>query len=205
MITIIDYGLGNLASIKNMIKKVGGRSIITSDPEMILKAEKLILPGVGAFGRGMENLHKKGLIEPLNQKVLVEKVPVLGICLGLQLMTAKSEEAEIPGLGWIDGETVKFDASQMPSSLKIPHMGWADIKLKKESKLFEGMEQPSRFYHVHSYHLRIHQPADELASAKYGYDFTTAVEHGNILGAQFHAEKSHKFGMALMKNYLKNY
>lgn len=205
MITIVDYGLGNLASIKNMIKKIGGRSIITADPTQIASAEKLILPGVGAFGRGMENLHEKGLVEVLNQKVLEEKVPVLGICLGLQLMSAGSEEAENPGLGWIDADSVKFDAKRMPDVLKIPHMGWADIAQKKDSKLLEGLETPARFYHVHSYHLKLHTPEDELASATYGYEFTTIVEHENIMGCQFHAEKSHKFGMALMKNYIQNF
>jgi len=204
MITIIDYGLGNLGSIQNMIKKIGSESIITSDISLIEKAEKFILPGVGKFDYGIEQLHKKNIIPILNQKVLIEKTPILGICLGLQLFTKHSEEGEKKGLGWIDADTVKFNFEKS-ASLKIPNMGWHKVQFKKESKLIQNLDTNSRFYFVHSFHLKCHSNPDILMSTQYGYDYTSAIEKDNIVGVQFHPEKSHKFGMQLLKNYIDNY
>lgn len=201
MITIVDYGMGNLGSIANMVRRIGGKSIITSSKNEIKKAEKLILPGVGAFDNGMQNLKKLGLIEIFNQKVLKDKIPVLGICLGMQLLGNSSEEGKLSGLGWIDGKTVKFQFEN-GSKLKIPHMGWNSVVIKKKSKLFENMPRESRFYFVHSYHLICNDKKDILAITEYGYDFTSAVERENIYGVQFHPEKSHKFGMQLLKNFI---
>jgi glutamine amidotransferase len=201
MIIVIDYGMGNLGSIANMIKKVGYKCIITSDLEEIKKATKLILPGVGSFDNGMKNLEKLGMIEVLNQKVLVEKTPILGICLGMQLMTKNSEEGNLSGLGWIEAETKKF----VSDILKIPHMGWNIIKHQKESKLFDELKNEKRFYFVHSYCVSCNQEIDILTNTNYTQDFVSSFEKENIIGVQYHPEKSHKFGMSLIKNFVENF
>lgn len=201
MITVIDYGMGNLGSIANMIKKIGYKSIITSDIEEIKKATKLILPGVGAFDNGMKNLKESGLIEVLNQKALVEKIPILGICLGMQLMTNRSEEGKLDGLAWVDAQTKKF----VSAKLKIPHMGWNIIEHKKKSKIFDEYESEKRFYFVHSYYISCNNNDDILTTTPYGHNFVSLYEKENIIGAQFHPEKSHKFGMKLIENFAENY
>lgn len=205
ILTIIDYGTGNLTSIKNMLKKIGVDSIISNKAEDIINADKLILPGVGHFDYGMQQLHQSGLMDALNNKVLQKKTPVLGICLGVQLLTESSEEGKEKGLGWVKGNTVAFDKTKLNANHKIPHTGWTDIKGFEQSKLFTGMYDEPRFYFVHSYHLLLDNPADVLATANYGYDFTVGIEHENILGVQFHPEKSHKFGMKLLENFVKYY
>jgi glutamine amidotransferase len=205
MITIIDYNTGNLGSIKNMLKYLGLASQITNDAEIIEKAEKLILPGVGHFDFGMNQLLKTGLLPLLNKKVLEEKVPILGICLGVQLLTECSEEGNEKGLGWIKGRTVKFDKSKLSTNQKIPNMGWANVDSYFQSKLFENMPEDPRFYFVHTYHLELKNHSDCLVTSKYGYDFAAGIEHENILGVQFHPEKSHKYGMKLFENFAKNY
>ncbi|MBC5991614.1 imidazole glycerol phosphate synthase subunit HisH [Pontibacter cellulosilyticus] len=201
MITIIDYGIGNLGSLNNMLKKASVASVITSEPEVIEGAEKLILPGVGSFDHGMHHLLNSGLLPILEKRVLQDKVPILGVCLGAQLMTRGSEEGELPGLGWIEGNTVKFDKARLPQSLKIPHMGWGDTKFLKEHKLFADIPEQPRFYYVHSYHFALESASDKLAEAKYGYDFPVAFARDNIAGVQFHPEKSHKFGLKLLYNF----
>ena len=202
MITIINYNAGNIKSIQNMLKRIGAKSCISSSVDEIEQAEKLILPGVGHFDYGMKNLHESGLIEVLNKKVLIDKVPLLGICLGAQLFGNRSEEGVLSGLGWIDMEVVKFDENKLPKNLKIPHMSWNEIKIKKQSKLLEGLNDESRFYFVHSYHMKCNNENDILANTNYGYEFTSAVEKENIFGVQFHPEKSHKFGMKLLENFV---
>lgn len=200
MITIIDYGMGNLGSIRNMIKKIGGESIITNDINEIKKAEKLILPGVGRFDAGMNNLKEMNLIELLNDKVLKEKTPILGICLGMQLLTNYSEEGNVGGLGWIDAKTIKFNSED--KNFKIPHMGWNEIKVINESPIVRELENESRFYFVHSYYVKCNNEKNRIAIADYGNDFDCIIQNGTILGTQFHPEKSHKFGMKLMKNFM---
>ncbi|MBN2881016.1 imidazole glycerol phosphate synthase subunit HisH [Candidatus Woesearchaeota archaeon] len=200
MITIIDYGMGNLGSIKNMIEKLGGEAEITSDVEIIKNATKLILPGVGSFDSGMTNLKSLGLIDVLNKKVLVEKTPILGICLGMQLISKSSEEGILPGLCWIDAQTIKFKLDD--KSLKIPHMGWNYIKIEKDTKLFSDALENSRFYFVHSYHVVCNDKNDILTTTEYGINFVSAVNRENIYATQFHPEKSHKFGMKIMKNFI---
>ena len=197
MIHIVNYGLGNLASIQNMLKKVGVNSIITSDPAQLLKAEKLILPGVGAFDEGMSNLKKFGISEILNQKVLIEKKGILGICLGMQLMTNGSEEGSLPGLGWIDGRTVRFSNT----NIKVPHMGWNIVKPNFQSSLFPDTTAELRFYHVHSYYVKLNEHSLEVGSTTYEREFTSAFQKDNIWGVQFHPEKSHRFGMDLLRNF----
>lgn len=198
MIHIVNYGLGNLGSIKNMLSRLGYNSVITSDPQDILDAEKIILPGVGAFDTGMEHLNTHNWIGNLEQKALVEKIPVLGICLGMQLMTRKSEEGVLPGLGWVNGEVVRF----ADASLKVPHMGWNVVKsLRGDSILGDTEEKEIRFYFVHSYYVKLENPVDELGIAHYGRNFVAAFQKDNIIGVQFHPEKSHKFGMNLLKKF----
>ncbi len=206
MITIIDYEVGNLFSIKNILKKIGVKSVIESDPNKARHAEKLILPGVGNFGHGMQKLRQSGWEEVLNHKVLEEKTPILGICLGMQLLTQGSEEAPgEKGLGWFDADTRKFAFEDENKRWKIPHMGWNDVKVQNNSRLFDGFEEERRFYFVHSYHVVCNQKSDVMGTSHYGYDFVCALEKDNILGAQFHPEKSHRFGMQLLKNFANNY
>ncbi len=205
MITIIDYGLGNLGSIKNMLKKIGAASEITRDLDIIANATKLILPGVGAFDNGMQNLKDFSLFDLLNKKVIEQKVPILGICLGMQLMTKSSEEGILPGFGWIDAETIKFKFDAAGKKFPVPHMGWELVNQKKESKLMQNMFTGPRFYFVHSYFVRSNQASDVLLTTNYGKDYVSGFEKNNIIGVQFHPEKSHKFGMCLLKNFVENY
>ncbi|MBS4044370.1 MAG: imidazole glycerol phosphate synthase subunit HisH [Chitinophagaceae bacterium] len=205
MLTIIDYKTGNLGSIKNMLKRLGIASEITNDKEVIENAEKLILPGVGHFDYGMQQLYNYGLIPLLNKKVLEDKIPILGICLGVQLLTDGSEEGNEKGLGWIKGKTIAFDKTKLATNQKIPNMGWAEVENYSQSKLFENMHDEPRFYFVHAYHLKLENPVDCLVTAKYGYDFAAGIEQDNILGVQFHPEKSHKYGMKILENFYKNY
>jgi imidazole glycerol-phosphate synthase subunit HisH len=200
MITIIDYGLGNLVSVKNMLKKLGVESVISDNVEEIAKAKKMILPGVGAFDNGMSSIKQKGLLDVLNKKVIEEKVPILGICLGMQLLTKGSEEGVEKGLGWIDAQTIKFHFND--NTLKIPHMGWNYIQVKKQNPLIE-LNSKHRFYFVHSYYVKCNDPNDVVAICDYGTEFTCMVNHNNIYGAQFHPEKSLKFGMELLNNFSK--
>ncbi len=205
MLTIVDYGVGNLASIRNILKKIGTESVISADPETISKAEKLILPGVGAFDTCAQKLQDSGLKELLNKKVLEEKTPILGVCVGMQLLTEGSEEGDLPGLGWIRGRIVKFKNADLPAGYKIPHMGWTDVVLNKPSGLFKDMYEEPRFYFVHSYYPQLQDEKDVMLYADYGYRFVAGMEHENIMGVQFHPEKSHKFGMKLLQNFVSNY
>lgn len=204
MITIIDYKTGNLGSIQNILRRIGEDSIITSDKNEVARASKIILPGVGAFDTGMRNLAGLDLIDILNRKVTEEKVPVLGICLGMQLMSKGSEEGTLPGLGWINAETVRFRFEDT-IEYKIPHMGWNFVSQSKKSRLFDNMFPDARFYFVHAYYFRADQPEDILTATTYEIEFTSAIERENILGVQFHPEKSHKFGMKLLKNFVDFY
>jgi glutamine amidotransferase len=203
MIAIIDYHVGNLASIKNMLGKIGEEVIISSKQEDLAKADKLILPGVGSFDTGMKNLSDLGLVEILNQLVLTDRKPILGICLGMQLLGKRSEEGVMAGLSWIDAETIKFRFENDPKR-KIPNMGWNSLDVvKKEHALLDQIDANSRYYFVHSYHVRCNNEADVLARSNYGIDFVSVVGHGNILGTQFHPEKSLKWGMQLLRNFAK--
>ncbi len=204
MIVIIDYGLGNLGSVSNMLRKIGVESIVSSNKTDIESADKLILPGVVAFDQGMTNLKNYNLIETLNRRVLNDKVPILGICLGLQIMTQGSEEGVLDGLGWFDAKTIKFDKSKFPENLKIPHMGWNDVTIAKDNKLFT-YDSESRYYFVHSYHVTSFAKEDILTQTDYGYNFVSSLSKDNMVAVQFHPEKSHKFGMKLISNFIQNY
>lgn len=204
MIAIIDYAVGNLSSIKNMLKRVGVDSVISDRPEDIAAASKLILPGVGAFDTCVEKLRNSDLISVLEEQVLQKRKPILGLCVGMQLLLEGSEEGKLPGLGWIKGNNVKFKKDEMASDLKVPHMGWADVEQVKFSILLEGIGNP-RFYFVHSYHVQLTNPDDAAMRAWYGYPFIASVARENILGVQFHPEKSHSFGMKLFENFMTKY
>lgn len=200
MIAIIDYGLGNPASVRNMIHKAGGSSVITADPEVILNAEKLILPGVGSFGVGMDNLRAAGLDQVLKRQVAAG-AKLLGICLGAQLLTRSSEESPGEGLGLIAAHTKRFN--QLPEGLKIPHMGWSRIHTPdRVHPLFQGLPPEPRFYFVHSYFLECDREEEVLCRSHYGHDFASGIGSDRVVGIQFHPEKSHVFGLALMKNVL---
>jgi glutamine amidotransferase len=199
MIAVIDYGLGNLLSISNALEELGQEFCITNKPEEIRKADKIILPGVGAFPDGMKNLKAAGLIDVLNEEVIDKKKPFLGICLGLQLLAKEGFEGkQIDGLGWIDGVVKKIEVS---NGLKLPHMGWNDIKILKKD-YFNEVEFDKNFYFVHSYALFCNDKKDIAATCNYGSDLVAAVQKGNIFATQFHPEKSHKVGLQVLKNFL---
>jgi glutamine amidotransferase len=201
MIGIVDYGLGNLRSIQNMLRRFGVNSVISNDPTKLRAAEKLILPGVGHFRYGMDRLRERGLIDLLNERALEARVPILGICLGAQLFGRHSEEGDAAGLGWIAMKTVAFECARLTGGEKVPHMGWADTA-GVAHPLFKGMSEPPRFYYVHSFHFLCDEPQDVLCEATHGYRFASGVVKGNIIGVQFHPEKSHIFGRQLLKNWV---
>lgn len=206
MVTIIDYGVGNLNSIKNMLKKIGVESVISSLVSDIEHADKLILPGIGSFEYGMKKLRSAEFFQSLQQKVLQNKTPILGVCLGAQLFLNGSEEGQpVEGLGWIKGKAVRFDQEKMEANFKVPHMGWNELMLKKDSALFKEMYPDHRYYFVHSYHMVCEQSSDILAESNYSYNFVAAMEKENVIAVQFHPEKSHKFGMKLYENFIKFY
>jgi glutamine amidotransferase len=198
MITIVDYGMGNLGSVANMLRRIGADSEVTGDPVRIADASRILLPGVGAFDAAMERIDAAGIRPVLEDKALRQKVPILGICLGMQLLTRGSEEGALPGLGWIQGQTRRLPTD---GGLKVPHMGWNVATRTRTCPLTEGLEGEIRFYFVHSYCVRTDDPQHTILGAHYGIDFAAAVQRDNIMGAQFHPEKSHRFGMQFLKNF----
>lgn len=199
MITIVNYGMGNLGSMLNMLKRIGVKARIESDPDAIAQAEKLVLPGVGAFDSAMSRIDSApGLREVLDQKALIDCVPVLGVCLGMQLLTRSSEEGVLPGLGWIAGDTIRFPRVE---GLKVPHMGWNVAIPSSPSLLTNGVGDEPRYYFVHSFRVHVDNPAHSIMRTHYGLDFDSAICRDNIYGVQFHPEKSHRFGMQILKNF----
>lgn len=198
MITIVDYGMGNLGSIQNMFKRIGVAAEVTGQVGTLARAHKILLPGVGAFNSAMQCIDDSGLREVLDRKALHERVPTLGICLGMQLLTRCSEEGQLPGLGWIGATARRFP---IVTGLKVPHMGWNLVTPTQPCELTAGLPDESRFYFVHSYYVQVDDERDSVLKAHYGVTFDAAVAHGNIYGAQFHPEKSHKFGMKLLANF----
>ena len=204
MVIIVYYGMGNPGSILNRLRRIGVAAAISNEVEDIESAEKLILPGVGYFATGMENLRKYSLIPVLQRKVIEEKTPILGICMGMQLLTNRSEEGAAEGLGWIDAETTKLNIEGHGNRLRIPHMGWNSIEIKKASPITDGLVTNPEFYFTHSYQVVCHDDDNVVATTHYGHDFASIIQRENIFGTQFHPEKSHQNGITLLKNFIQN-
>jgi glutamine amidotransferase len=199
MITIIDYGMGNLRSVQKAFERIRIPAKISSDVSAVLNAEKLVLPGVGHFERGINNLKERGLLSALNEVVLEKKKSVLGICLGMQLMTEYSEEGDCEGFGWIKAKTKKFTFNS--NGLKIPHMGWNNLSIKNSDSIFREISADNFFYFVHSYFISCTNESDVLAETIYGNNFVSSFQKENIFGCQFHPEKSHDKGLQILKNF----
>jgi len=199
MIIIIDYGMGNLRSVQKAFERIGIPARISSEADEILNAEKLVLPGVGHFECGMKNLRTKGLFDLLNKVVLNNKIPIIGICLGMQLMTEFSEEGNCEGFGWIKARTQKFLFQN--KELKIPHMGWNNLLIKNSDSIFKNITSDNFFYFVHSYYVTCENEVDILAETNYSNNFVSSLNKDNIYGCQFHPEKSHDNGLKILKNF----
>jgi glutamine amidotransferase len=199
MIAIIDFGMGNVGSIHNMLNRLGIESALTSDMKEIRAADKLILPGVGAFDVAMRRLQALGIIPLLNDLVFDAGIPLLGICLGMQLLSLSSDEGVERGLGWLDARTVRFDFEG--SQLRVPHMGWNTVSVHKRGSILDELPSQAKFYFVHSYHVRCNSDEDVLATSTYGIEFHAAAQRGNVTGVQFHPEKSHRFGMQVLAKF----
>jgi glutamine amidotransferase len=200
MITILDYGMGNLGSIKNMFRRLGVSASIETEPSGIKDAKKIVLPGIGAFDNAMKNIFaKKGLIDILKEKVLFDKVPILGVCLGMQLLTFGSEEGDQPGFGFIPASTIRLPKLK---GIKVPHMGWNyAVPNDYSNALLSNFEKDTRYYFVHSYAVQVEDPKYSLMKTTHGIEFDSAISYENVYGVQFHPEKSHKHGMHLLKNF----
>lgn len=201
MITIIDYGVGNIKAFLNVYKQLNIPACTATTSAEVESATKLILPGVGAFDHAMDRLNNSGMREALEEVVLNRKVPIIGICVGMQMLSASSDEGVLSGLGWIDGSVKKFDVTQIRDITHLPHMGWNDVKPVADLPLFSGLMNDARFYFLHSYYFECNNQEDILAYTDYGGKFTCAVGSGNIYGVQFHPEKSHHYGIQLLNNF----
>lgn len=201
MITIIDYGLGNVLAFVNVYNRLNIPISVAKSSSDLRNATRLILPGVGSFDHAMRQLDQSGMRQVVEQLVMHEKMPVLGICVGMQMLANSSDEGELPGLGWIDGQVKKFELSTMPPGTNLPHMGWNDVIPVAEGGLFKGLELESRFYFLHSFYFDCNQKSNVLAVSDYGGNFSCAVRQENVYGVQFHPEKSHHFGSQLLKNF----
>ncbi len=199
-IVIVDYGCGNMRSVVKACQRIGSQVIVSSDRNEIEQADKIILPGVGHFKNGMTKLESYGLVEILNYKVLDRKIPILGICLGMQLFTQHSEEGSVNGLGWLNARTIKMITEN--EKLKVPHIGWNSVKILKYNTLISNSDDDAGFYFVHSYHVVCSDFSDVLSTTQYGIEFVSGVLKDNILGVQFHPEKSHKIGLKLLQNFI---
>jgi len=201
MITIIDYGLGNISAFLNVYRRLNIEARTARTAEQLAGSTKLILPGVGHFDHAMEQLEEAGMRPELDQMVLENKVPVIGICVGMQMLAGSSDEGTRPGLGWVDGRVRSFSGWEPAAALPMPHMGWNDVQPVAESPLFAGLDAEARFYFLHSFFFECARKEDVLAVANYGSDFGCAVHSDNIFGVQFHPEKSHHFGTRLLQNF----
>lgn len=201
MIAIVDYGMGNLGSVQNMLRKLGAESVRTSDPAEIAQASRLVLAGIGGFDGAMERLEGAGLVQVLNEQVIERRVPILGVCLGMQVMAQSSTEGTRRGLGWLEAEVLRFEFPE-EWRLPVPHMGWEVVVPTRPSPLFDPAGPAPRFYFSHAFHLVCRDPADVAATTTYGYEFAAAIHRGNILGTQFHPEKSHIFGLDVYRRFI---
>ena len=200
VITIVDSGIANVRSVANMLRRLNIASQISDTPDAVMSASKIILPGVGSFDAGMRALCERGLVDALHA-ARSQNTPILGICLGMQLLARGSAEGKERGLGWLHADCVRFNLDGQNSDFKVPHMGWNSLARERPSLLLDALPQDARFYFVHSYHMRCHDPADVIGTAVHGYPFPAAVQRGSVYGVQFHPEKSHRFGMALLNQF----
>ena len=200
-VVVVDYGVGNRGSITNMLRRLGVDAVVSSEHEDIRKASRIILPGVGSFDRGMRNLRSRGLVEVLEEVVLGDRVPILGICLGMQLLALGSEEGSLPGLRWIAADVVKFDFKDQPQPLPVPHMGWNTVRMTRHTSLLDARSE-LWFYFLHSYHVQCHHQTDVLGVSTYGQEFVCAVQKANIFGVQFHPEKSLRYGLSVLRGFI---
>lgn len=201
MISIIDYGLGNIQAFINMYKRLGFDVCRATNSTELEGATKLVLPGVGAFDHAMELLNASGMRSKLDKLVFGEKIPVLGICVGMQILADCSDEGQLPGLGWIPGRVRSFKSDERSANLPLPHMGWNDVRPAEGGRLFEGLGPDARFYFLHSFYFECEDISHTAATANYGVEFSCAVSSGNVFGVQFHPEKSHHYGAQLLKNF----
>jgi glutamine amidotransferase len=201
MITLIDYGVGNIFAFQNVYKRLDIATRIAKTHEDLTGAKKLILPGVGSFDYAMNQLNASGMREKLDELVIEKKVPVIGICVGMQMMGNRSDEGSLEGLKWIDAEILKFDQSLIQQRTKLPHMGWNDVTPISNHPLFSGLEKETIFYFLHSYYFKCNNPKESIAVSDYGISFTSAVNRDNVFGIQFHPEKSHQYGEKLLHNF----
>jgi glutamine amidotransferase len=201
MIAIVNYGSGNIQAIANIYGRANIPYVIASTADELAPAERILLPGVGAFDQAMNELDRSGMRAALDRAVLQEHKPILGICVGMQLLARRSDEGQAAGLGWIDGEVRRFDHSNFRQTTHLPHMGWNTVQPSRESRLFEGVDLGTGYYFLHSYYFSCADPADTLATTEYGSGFASAVQRDNVYGVQFHPEKSHQAGIQLLKNF----
>ncbi len=204
MIGIVDYGSGNIYAIANIHKRLNIPHVLTSDAYELSRADKLILPGVGAFDETMTCLHQLGLKTLLDELVLNKKVPILGVCVGMQIMANKSEEGQLDGFGWIDANVERLDISKLSEKPHLPHLGWNSIQIKKESKILNHINVHVGFYFLHTYHCACNNEEDILSITNYGLDFTSSFQSNNVFGVQFHPEKSHSNGIEIFRNFAQN-
>lgn len=201
MISIVDYGLGNLKAFANIYKRLNIPAEIVTTVDQLKRSERIILPGVGAFDHAMERLNNSGLRDILDELVLNKGIPVLGICVGMQMLGNSSDEGSLSGLKWIDGDVKLFDVNSIQHTTRLPHMGWNDVEPTKQNPIMEGLDKNAIFYFLHSYYFSCSNPDDSIAESDYGIRYTCAVNHKNIYGVQFHPEKSHSYGIQLLKNF----
>ncbi len=201
MITIIDYGLGNIRAFLNVYRRLNMDVKIATNAQELLGASKVILPGVGSFDHAMKQLGRSGMRETLDDLVLHQRVPILGVCVGMQMLARSSDEGTLPGLGWIEGRVKALESLVSAEKLPVPHMGWNDVRPLSSNELFYQLDSGARFYFLHSYYFHCDREEDVIAVSNYGKDFACAVNSGNIFGVQCHPEKSHQFGIRLLKNF----
>lgn len=201
MIAIIDYGVGNISAFVNIFKQLNIPAKVAKNEAELQDVDKLILPGVGHFDYAMQRFNESGMKDRVNDLVTIEKKPVVGICVGMQMMAERSDEGELRGLGWIDSEVIKFDETMRSAKLPLPHMGWNDVIPTADNPLFTNLTKEARFYFLHSYYFKCKQIENSIADADYGSRFTCAVNRHNVYGVQFHPEKSHHYGITLLKNF----